>query len=573
MYPQDCATSHDNRRGGVRLASPLSNAAVVQIWDLTTTTPPTAPLASFGGTIGTLVLKSGEQTDLSSGPFGYRPSDRIEMTNDWCVSIGTGGPNAIDETYIEVLYDIGSNAPIFIDQFQVGPTANYDATRAGFAHDVAIPRNAKWAVVNSQNWIHCIRLDDTGATPTATRTSFNIGSNLAGPCSPNGAVDSVAVTDDYAVVTTARPSATWGGRPTTWVYIVALTGSGAPTIALEHELAPPPTWLPIGDEHDGPHDVVITPTRDGGGTIAIVTTVHATGFYDLPTKSFIASDFNNDFRREYQWQVDSVEATAKHAVVMADRLIGGATSWAVKIYQLANPGMQIPTAFYNAGENPPDGDRPHDLGIDWDLDIGVVRTSVSNIVLPSLMNPPPMATVLASTSNAHAYHAYRQATNRPVFSSDSVVVGAEENSALYAVTIGSRIQDVGFGPVRIGVADIINLLATTLSVSPVDIPPDTDEPLASGVPLDLAINSAQTKVVVRSTDMFDQTAPTGDGPDVVIIPLAGGVTQRFGGSGTVFGVDSLAAPSLVGYVRTNRVLLSVAQDPLSGGPDYTHVVK
>lgn len=571
MYAQDCATSHDNRRGGVRLASPLSNAAVVQIWDLTTTTPPTSPLASFGGTIGTLVLKSGEQTDLSSGPFGYRPSDRIEMSNDWCVSIGTGGTNAIDETYIEVLYDIGSNAPIFIDQFQVGPTSNYDATRAGFAHDVAIPRNANWAVVNSQNWIHCIRLDDTGATPTATRTSFNIGSNLAGPCSPNGAVDSVAVTDDYAVVTTARPSATWGNRPTTWVYIVALTGPGAPTIVLEHELAPPATWLPGPDEHDGPHDVVITPTRDGGGTLAIVTTVHATGFYDLPTKSFIASDFNPDFRRAYQWQVDSVEATAKHAVVMADRLIGGATSWAVKIYELANPGMQIPTAFYNAGENPPNGDRPHDLAIDWDLDIGVVRTSVSKVVLPSLMNPPPLATVLPSTSNAHAYHSYSQTTGRPVFSSDSVVVGAEENGSLYAVTIGA--SRANSQSPWTGTADIIDLMLPVLSVTPAPITEDANEETVGCIPLDLAINTAQTKVVIRSTDDYDQGAPSGDGPDVVIIPLSGGMTQRFGGSGTVFGVDSLAAPSLVGFVRTNRVVLSVAQDPLSGGSDYTHVVK
>ncbi len=34
MYPQDCATTLDNRRGAVRYAHPTNNAAIVAIYDL-----------------------------------------------------------------------------------------------------------------------------------------------------------------------------------------------------------------------------------------------------------------------------------------------------------------------------------------------------------------------------------------------------------------------------------------------------------------------------------------------------------------------------------------------------------
>ena len=337
-YPQDCAASVDYRRAAVRFADPNSNDAVVSVFQLNTPAPtPPLPLASLF-TFGGGGLRSGEQTNVFSAS-GYKPSDRVEVTNAWGVSIGTGISSlgfAPDETYIEI-FDVDAPAAGDIVQFVVTPTlAGYNTDRAGFTHDLAITRDSKWAVANSENWIHLVRLiDSTTTPPTVAYTGFNIGANLAGPCNPNGAVDSVAVTNERAVITTARPSAALLGLPVTWVYIVDLTPTTGPVVVLEHELAPPVGFEPT-DEDDGehPHDVAITPTRDGGGTLAVVTTNHATAFYDLTTNSFVTRDFNPDFRRSYQQQVDSVELTGKTAVTIADFVSSGVPKkWAVRIYE------------------------------------------------------------------------------------------------------------------------------------------------------------------------------------------------------------------------------------------------
>jgi hypothetical protein len=567
MYPQDCATTNDNRRAAVRYADPTNNAAIVSIYQLTGTGLPTGALVTHGG--GT--FKSGEQTDLASGPSGYRPSDRIELTNEWGVSIGSGISSVgstLDETYIEV-FDVGSTTPTYFVQFEQNPNAaNEPASRAGFAHDLAITRDAKWAIVNSENWIHLISLDST--TMTATRLpGLNIGGGVAGTCNPNAAVDSVAVTNERAVVTTARPSGTFGTF-TTWVYIVDLTPSTGPAIVLEHEIPPDADWEPIGDDHDRPHDVAITPTRDGGGTLAVVTTNHATAFYDLITNTFIASDFEAKFRRAYQQQVDSVELTGKTAVVIADEVAGGTSKWAVRIYDLSSATISSPVADYVDANPPLGGSRAHDLAIDWDFDKGLVRTSYSNVVLDSLMFPPATSNPIASPngSNAYAYEAYAGTTGNRVFSSDSVVLGSEQNGALYGVTIGARLS----GGVLTGTVDVIDVLAASPTVVQVDILPATGDEVGC-VPLDLAISFSQAEVVVRSTDTINQVAPTGDGPDLVRIPLAGGTVVRFGGSGTVFGLDSLATPPLLGYVNTVRRLMSISEDPFPSGLDYTHFAK
>lgn len=580
MYPQDCGTTTDNRRAAVRYADPTNNAAIVAIFDLVGTAGSGAPSGSII-THGGAPWKSGVQMDVSGAVTGirYRPSDRIELTNEWGVSIGTGISSSgfdPDETYIEV-FDVGSTTPTYFDQFEQSPNdLNYDLTRAGYAHDLAITRDAKWAVVNSENWIHLISLDSS--TTTATHMpGLNIGAGSAGPCNPDGAVDSVAVTNERAVVTTARLNTTFNTY-TTWVYIVDLTASGGPAILLEHEILPPSNWTPDSEEDDDrPHDVIITPTRDGGGDFAVVTTNHATAFYRLSSATFVGSDFERKLRRKYQKQVDSVEASGFAVVTIADMFPSASATpvWDIRVYHLHAPIVQQPIANYQDANTPEGGSRAHDLAIDWDFNVAVVRTSVKNVIvsnLPASALPPttpPVKTELASSSNAFAYEQYPLTASQRVFSSDSVMIGSEQDDSLYAVTIGARLDGSRF----IGVADIIDLLVTTPVVNPVDIEPDDDDEEHGCIPLDLAISFNQTHVVVRSTDTFDQAAPNGDGPDLAIINLAGGAVQRFGGSGTVYGVDSLAAPSLFGYVRTNRRLMSISEDTTPGGLDYTHFVR
>jgi hypothetical protein len=62
------------------------------------------------------------------------------------------------------VFDVGSTTPSYFVQFEQNPTStNYATDRAGYAHELAITRDAKWAIVNSQNWIHLIALDSTSS--------------------------------------------------------------------------------------------------------------------------------------------------------------------------------------------------------------------------------------------------------------------------------------------------------------------------------------------------------------------------------------------------------------------------
>ena len=431
-------------------------------------------------------------------------------------------------------------------------------------------------MVNSQNWIFVVTVP---SPPTsAALQAFNIGGlNYAipsspvpwvAPCTPNRAVDSVAVTNTRAVVTTARWSSTFNTF-TTWVYIIDLAASGGPAIVMQDEIVPPiGSSFQEGDE-EWPHDVVITPSRDGGGTMAVVTTNHAVALYDLVTNQPLGADyFDKDDRRLYQKQVDSVEATGKTAVVISDHLDPfGVTHWNVKVFDLTATGLNLTAEFNSAGEAE---DHSHDLAIDWDFNLGLVRTSTVNVILPSLSPAPTSIVPLASGSDVHAYELFAASIGASVFSSDSVVIGIEQNGSLMAATIGGAWD--ALNSQWYGVVDIIDLLAAAPSVTPVSVV--SNNPGLSGcVPLDLAISFNQNDLVVRSADPLPE-APSATGPDLVRISLATGTfVRQYGGSGIVMGLDSLAAPSLTGFVNTVRKVLSVSQDPSSGGLDYEHVAK
>jgi len=574
MFPQDCGATTDHRRAAVRYADPSSNPAVVGVWDLTGpwSAGSASPLAVFGGG----ALKSGFPTALSGG-YRYRPSDRIELTNEWGVSIGSGasaaGGGVIDETYIEV-FMIGTTPPSFVQQFTVPAASGQDV--AGYANDLAITRDAQFAVVNSRNWIQVLQLSvPPGAV---SKLDFNIGSldysttpptPWTRPCDPDGAVDSVAVTNERAVVTTKRFSAT-ANTFTTWVYIIDLVASGGPTIVLQHEILPPADWEPESESDvEHPHDVAITPSRDGGGTRAVVTTNHSVALYDLVTNTFVARHFDEKDRRQYQQQVDSVELTGKVAVVIADVVsASGPTVWGVKLFDVS-AASSLPLVASDVDASPPQGgSRAHDLAIDWDFDKGLVRTTETNVYLSSLVTPTaPFQELVGSTvSDAYAYEGYRL-QYAGVFSSDSVVIGSEQGGVLMAASIGGIDSQGTFS----GQVDLIDLLATTPAVTPVAIVSPSGT-LGGCVPLDLAISFNQNEVVVRSAERPTQL-PSTPGPDLVRIALASGAfVQTYGGDGVLMGLDSLATPSLTGFVNTARKLLSISEDPLTG-LDYVHVAR
>ncbi|MDP1795386.1 MAG: hypothetical protein Q8K63_14705, partial [Acidimicrobiales bacterium] len=480
-----------------------------------------------------------------------------------------------DETYIEVIDLNGTpSVPPLMPAPQIVITSNSNpnapdwfATRAGDANDVAITRDGAWTVVNSNNWIHVI-----DATTGLVAKEFNIGdvdysvtdpaSGWNRPCTPNHAVDSVAVSNDRAVVTTARFNTTLNSY-TTWVYIVHLTAQPKPLIVLQHEILPS-GWVPFGDDVDWPHDVAITYDYQGVGQLAIVTTTHTVAAYDIESNVFRNLSFEKDDRRAYQKQVDSVEVTEKVAVVISDNYkVPGTPFWRVKVFSLSlSGGLQLPPMADYVPANPGTVEsHAHDLAIDKDFDKAIVRTSADNVIVLSMLNPPlnPLLLPSPNSSDAYAYEGFYSLSSLDVFSSDSVVISPPLNGMLMAATIGGRWNTLSSR--YHGAVDLIDLAAPspTLAVQ-VDIAPDPASPDGC-VPLDLAVSHDHTEVVIRSVDPGNSSSPTpADLVRVSLTNLSGVINSRFGGHGTVMGLDSLAVPAS-GGVNTVKRVLSIEQDP------------
>ncbi len=608
-FPVDCAASHNSNRGAVRYANPGSDATVISVWNLSSTVFPPATLGVLGGP----GIKSGFGTILNPSPLsGYQPSDRIRLSNTVGVSIGSGESSpgsGLDETYIEV-FNLTSPIALRLPQHvQTTPVTDplWQYTRAGRAHDVEITRDSQWAVINSDNWIHVVHI------PSNTVHPFNIGledySNPSAPvpwqtsptagreCTPNWSVDSVAVINDRAVVTTARESTVVNGF-TTWVYVVDLSdpsGMGIPTMALQHEILPLGGTTFPSEFGDWPHDIAITPVTDvesGADPLAVVTTRHSVACYNLASNTFLNSVYDKFEQREYQWQVDSVEITLKVAITIGDRIVnvgGGLTSliWQVKFFELSTVTGINQFQLYS-GIDSEDSDRAHDIGISLSDLKGLVRTSLNNVVLTDLTNPPPQPQALPpipSSSNAHACHAYASATGYAVFGSDSVAIGTlqDDNGTqrLMAVSIGAEVSIAGMYSGRADVLDLNAAVPSILGAIPIVSNGTTFQ---GCVPTDLAVSVAlagtppTTEVVVRSTDPQPE-AFNAPGPDLVriqILPTASiGTLHTYGGSGSTLGLDSLAAPPLSGLIRVenSRRKLSIAQDEFlsPSGVDYIHI--
>jgi hypothetical protein len=621
-FPQDVAVSHNGNRAAVRYANPNSNEAVIAVWGLGGAGLPVGSLATFGGVQNGVAMKSGMAIDLSDPNLGCWPSDRVELTNVVGVSIGAGPsahPNANpflpEETLIET-FDIGSGTPQFLRQWVIESTTataptpeDFSADKSGYTHDVAITRDGAWAVINSDNWIHVLNLGNP--KDPASLIGFNIGDVSYDPaspnndwnwrCSPNQAVDSIAVTNDRAIVTTARrqlkggtttnPNGTW----TTWVYIVDLTTS-PPSIVLQHDLAPPTSWTVVGNDDDRPHDVAITPHTDlqlGAVPLAVVTTNHTVAVYNLDTNTFLSSVFDGEVRRQYQLQVDSVEMTGERAVVICDlepfTVPATLSRWRVEVFDL-DPVTGLKDANGNIVSTQYTGpvaerhERSHDLAIDKGFDKALVRTSFDNVVLTSILNPPPpnQLAVLPSpsNSNAHAYLDFGIAQSEAVFSSDSVVIGTLQTmngtTRLMAATIGGISPLFSSSGLFEGAIDVIDLANASLSVVQVAIAPTSSLGSLGCVPLDLAVAFNQEELLVRSVEPDPQGFNV-VGPDVTRWKLQPtiGLLGRCGGKGTIAACDSLGAPGS-GFVSTSKRTLTISQEPQSSslaGEDFNHFVE
>lgn len=558
-FPVDTAVSYNGRRAGVRSAyaaggvsAPIANG--VCFWDLTSATAPAGPVSAFS--------VRGEPVDVIAVGFGYQPSDAIEMTNNQAVTIGSGysafssGPQ--DQTYIDLfvrnvttgVWGHTSSAIVGATTAAVNPWEE-----AGHVNDLAITRDGDFAIINDTNFLH--RLDMT----TGTLVSINIGYDW-GPfpltpgvadnlCTPNSAVDSIALTNETAVMTTSRLEP--AGVIVTWVYLVDIATW---TVLLETRIAPPVLALP--EAAFRPHDVEITPDQ----TLAVVVSNRLVSLFDLVNNVWLATDYSAYASREYQRQVDSVEVTNDRAVVLSDDLSTGVRRWAVDVYAIsataATPLATIQKYVDPSGLEEPES-LSHDLAVTADGKRAVVRTSFENILIPDLVTPPAQAALpplpSPNGSNAHEYLNYFAPANYTAFSSDSVVIFEVGNTQI-AATIGAAQPTPG---AVTGYVDFIDIGATTPSVVQQTIAPVGT---IGSLPLDLAATRDRTELVVRTSNPFVDPLLT-SGSDVNFFSTSApyALLQGYGGTGFVMGLDSLAVGTTGAGAGARKRVVSVSEDP------------
>jgi hypothetical protein len=572
VYPVDTELSHNGRRAAVRSgrttgSSSLPVANALTIWDLTAAATPTGPLGAF--------TLRGEALSVAVG--GYKPSDQLAMTNTRCLAIGSGissfvtsGPH--DQTYVDLINITGFGATSITSQVLGRTSASVAANQfAGYTNDAEITRDGAWGVVNADNYFFVI---DVG---NGTIKAVNIGDAPYGPapttpgsplnlCTPNGAVDSVAVTNECAVITTSRSS---GGVIDPWVYIYDF-GSG--NVVLEQQLLPsdPTTELDFG-----PHDLAITPD----GTMAVVTGDHIVALFDLTTFSLLSLHYDPLANRAYQVQVDSVEVTNEHAVVIADEFTApsGPLLWQIDIFNLSRtvPPFLTVARSYKDSSSPTEPTRTHDLAlVPPDDTRAIVRTSFTNVIVSlTAPGPLPIANLVSpGGSNAHAYIGYNVATSGRGVSSDSVAVSYDVASGrVVAVTLGATEPAPSAFQ---GHVDFIDLTAT-ISLSQQVIASGIGTGSFGSMPLDLAISRDRSEVAVRCSDDH-VSSPLASGADVTVFPLTPpfvppvGSIYQYGGRGFVNGIDS----ELIGTSgqATPRKRLISTSDDVVGSTGLVHLV-
>ncbi len=567
-FPVDSGVSYNGRRGvirsGITTGLPsVSNAGAITVWDLTTGSAGSAPTS-------TAFAARGETPDPYLFGNQWQPSDCVAIANVFAVTTGSGSFDGTafggehDQTYIEALDNINSATPSINQSHLIGRTSSStpDWELAGHVNDIEITREGDFAIVNDRNWIHRIQLDD------GARVSINIGydwgpsatpGDPANLCTPNGAVDSVAVIADRAVVTTSRLE--FGIIPVTWVYLVQIDPF---QIVLEQRVAP--AVLP--EAPLGPHDVAVSLSND----IAVVTSNRMVSFFDLSNDTYLGMYYRPQLTRSYQIQVDSVEITENYAVVLSDNVSGTSAQWHIDVFDLTaiTPGAPSAVVQYSGDLGLESANRTHDLAINKERTRAVIRTSFDNFALPLPIPGGSFPTALTPLnsgvgSDAHLFRQYSSSGPYEVFSSDSVVVQPEVSGAQVASTIGATLD---FSTGRyVAHVDFIDFSVNPLAAAAQSMFAPGGGPTDFGaIPLDLELTRDRMELVVRSAAPWVDATPNAAavaGDDLAFFSLS---TQSqlpsHGGSGYPAALDCVSVGASAGTSPRKRVL-SVSEDPIN----------
>jgi hypothetical protein len=344
-------------------------------------------------------------------------------------------------------------------------------------------------------------------------------------------VDSVVVTNERAVVVQgAWADASVGGGFYPIVWLMDLT------------LSPPAAYMVDGYEilkaeprNYDPHDVAITPPLteiDANDRLAVVTCDFATLLFDLANISLPANVLDpqlnhagtetDDFMRGYYRQVDSVELTYDHAVVIGwmkdpttDKLI-----WSVKDFSL----RQSPTdpALTNVMDESGEDYMPHDLFIHQAADAAVIKIGNAsaglNLVVQNVSTAPVLSLLPAGGTPYADWGSFPTPTpGSSVRFSDSVLTATVRKGGTvfdYAVTLGGQLNV----PANKIVAklDLLDLSVPSFNTSFL-----AGHALHDTMPTDLDFSSSMGRMFVRCQAPPDEspTPPTTPGRDVLVVDL------------------------------------------------------
>lgn len=508
----------------------------------------------------------------NTGLGGYRnPSDFVQATNSRAILIGGRDTDTIpgeDTTYVDVLaFDMATTPPTVtcISHHELGGPSQ----PAGRVSDVEITPDETFAIVNSRNWIHVVRLSDG----SIAQGFYLYAAPYAGYCEPGFQADSVATTDTTAVVTTTRLETSGAvTKSRVWVYLIDLSEAQDPAVQFEHNLSYSDTFDPV--DYD-PHDLAITPN----GQFAVVAASEVVGVYDLTSKTFLARYKTLDQGiRLFSETVDSVVVTNSRAVVVGKDRAGAQPPyshlWTLYTFALPPDPASYPamSPLYSFSSrtlgNGYSLDPPHDLAIDSSGTKAVIRTFNHAVVLTDLNAVPPSAPTLTLFDLGAATPQRVGGQSQWAFASDSVQIapdfwvevpiGGGSGHRHYAMVTGYNTTT------RDAYVDVIDLASSPPSAAhtfTIDDPTPEDLRI---LPADIELGIARD-FWVRFDAPGEPTAGLGTGLDVGhfgLDPLA--EIAFFGGKGKVWAVDSM--------VRRRAVAGSVAED-VQFGTGLVHIVR
>ena len=500
--PSDVCVTPDGLIGIVRSSEagpPSSQPDGVTAWDMFS-----GARLTIAGASSALGLGENQGFFMTTGPGGVPPavhfSDLVQTTNTRAITIGSqrsaaGQPD--DTTVVDVLrLDSSFDPPVVahLSHHTIQGTGGATGV-AGHAHDVAISPTGKIAVVNHRNWVHFFDLRFGGQIG-----AHNIGARPiqfplpSGPiydeCTPDLAVDSVAITSTRAIVVTTKRDRSNPSNPTrlTVVYVFNTTANPVTLLSEIHVDSQAIT--------DGvgavAHDLAVTPDE----STAVVTGEAVIGMIDLgsPTPGLKGIFLEPLDTRTYRINQDSVEVTNKYAVVTSTHLWTQpfvALRWRVQVFDLQSTP---PFALVFQQDDPVTSTRndPHDLTITPSGKYAALRSDMQVVLLQGLDSSPPFSWTSFSVAGTPSF-AWPN-----TYPSDSIV---STNVAVAA--IGTSIYT---GTKHSANIAFIDLTVATPSLSQGEIVQDLKRIRAA----DLALTPSGDRVVLRSSDDDGQSVSAHD---------------------------------------------------------------